>query len=432
MNMKAFEKHESSVRSYIRSFPVVFGRAEGSCLYDENGNRYIDFLCGAGSLNYGHNLPALKSALINYLNAEGVVHGLDMATTAKRDFLNVFENNILFPREMNYRVQFSGPTGTNAVEAALKLARKVTGRTNIISFTNGFHGVTMGSVAATANSFYRDGTGTSLPDTSFMPYDGYFGEDVNTVAYVRKFLEDSSSGVDLPAAMILETVQGEGGVNTASFEWLEEIQALCREFGILLIVDDIQVGCGRTGGFFSFEDAALTPDIVVLSKSLSGFGLPFSVVLMKPEHDQWKAGEHNGTFRGNNLAFVTATEVMRRYWGRENLTRSIVKKGENLRSYLERIASEFPELDLKVRGRGLIQAIDCGTTELASSLRARAFDRGVIIETCGSRDEVVKFLPSLLISDGEMEEGVSRLHDAVCAAAELAAGRTGEVGKKSC
>lgn len=411
--MNIFENLESTVRSYSRSFPVVFEKAQGAQLYDNEGNVYLDFLSGAGSLNYGHNPEKMKQKAIEYLENDGLVHGLDMASVAKKEFLETFQELILFPREMDYKIQFSGPTGTNAVEAALKIARKVTGRSNIISFTNGFHGVTMGSVAATANSHYRDGAGVSLTNTQFMPYDGYLGDSTDTIGYIRKFLEDSSSGVDLPAAFIVETVQGEGGVNVASFKWLRKLEALCREFDILLIVDDIQVGCGRTGKFFSFEDASISPDIVVLSKSLSGFGLPFSIVLMKPEFDQWKPGEHNGTFRGNNLAFVTATETLKSYWGKESLTPSVLSKSRLLEKWLDEIVENYsPEL-FTAYGRGLIRALKCHKPGLAAKIREKAFEKGVIIETCGSEDEVLKFLPPLIISEEDLREGVKRIAESI-------------------
>jgi len=300
--MRIFEQIESQVRSYVRHFPTIFNRATGSLLYDEQGNEYIDFFAGAGTLNYGHNNPLVKDALVEYIQNDGIVHGLDKATSAKKKFLEKFTSIIMQPRHMEYKIQFSGPTGTNAVETALKLARMVKGRSNVIAFTNAFHGLTMGSMAVTGNSFYRDEAFINRANVAFMPYDGYFGDSINTATYLRKFLDDTSSGVDLPAAIILETIQAEGGVNVASADWLRQIEQVCRDYDILLIIDDIQVGNGRTGTFFSFEDAGLNPDIITLSKSVGG-GLPLSMVLMKPELDQWKPGEHTGTFRGNNLAF---------------------------------------------------------------------------------------------------------------------------------
>ncbi|MEX2598651.1 MAG: aminotransferase class III-fold pyridoxal phosphate-dependent enzyme, partial [Dehalococcoidia bacterium] len=249
--METFERLESVVRSYSRSWPVVFEKASGDTLYTEDGTSYIDFFAGAGALNYGHNNPRLKEKLIEYLTEDNIVHGLDMATVAKREFLNQFNEVILKPRRYSYKVQFPGPTGTNSVEAALKLARKVTGRESIISFTNAFHGMTLGSLSVTGNAFKRSGAGVPLNQGVAVPYYGYLGEDTDTLEYLDALLNDSGSGVDTPAAVIVETVQAEGGVNVSSIEWLQRLSDLCRQYEILLIVDDIQVGCGRTGPFFS-------------------------------------------------------------------------------------------------------------------------------------------------------------------------------------
>src|SRR5690606_7429004 len=215
MDLKIFDRMESEVRGYVRSFPVIFSKASGSELFDESGRRYIDFFSGAGTLNYGHNNAVLKDRMIEYLNADGVVHGLDMATSAKKYFLQTIERLILKPRGLPVALQLARRTGTNAVEAALKLARQVKGRHNVISFTHGFHGVSGGSLAATANSKFRKAAGMALGNTSFMPFDGYFGPDVDTMAWLERMLDDPSSGLDHPAAVIVETVQGEGGVNVA-------------------------------------------------------------------------------------------------------------------------------------------------------------------------------------------------------------------------
>lgn len=405
--MSIFERLESNVRGYCRSFPVVFEKAQGAVLEDARGNTWIDFLAGAGTLNYGHNNPALKEKLIEYLQKDGLLHGLDLHTAAKQRFLEVFEKHVLFPLELTYKVQFTGPTGTNAVEAALKLARKITGRTGVVSFTNGFHGVSLGSVAATGNSHFRDAAGVPLGNTTFMPYDGYFGEDVDTLDYFRKYLEDSSSGLDLPAAVILETVQGEGGINVASFSWLRRLEEICQEFEILLIVDDIQVGCGRTGTFFSFEEAGIVPDIVTLSKSLGAYGLPMSVVLMKSELDIWKPGEHNGTFRGNNLAFVAAAEAIELYWKDREFSRAIKAKGKTIEKRLDAIAGRFNNITLDVRGRGMIWGVACRECPaLADAISQVAFRRGLVIETSGTDSHVLKFLPPLTISEIDLKEGL--------------------------
>lgn len=406
MDLKTFERLESEVRGYVRSFPTVFRQARGSTLVDEAGREYIDFFAGAGTLNYGHNNPVFKQKLLEYLERDGVVHGLDMATEAKREFLETFERVLLKPRNWRYTFQFTGPTGTNAVEAALKLARQVKKRPNVISFTNGFHGVSGGSLSATANSKFREAAGTSLANTTFMPYDGYFGPDVDTIVYLERMLEDPSSGLDKPAAVIVETVQGEGGVNVASLRWLKDLQRVCREHDMLLIVDDIQAGCGRTGSFFSFEPAGIQPDIITLSKSLSGYGLPMSLVLFKPELDIWKPGAHSGTFRGNNLAFVTATQALESYWTNPEFARDIQRKEGITRDYLENIVQSYPAAGLSVRGRGLMQGLVCETPGFASKVAARAFQQGLIIETSGPNDEVVKLLPALTISDDQLRRGL--------------------------
>lgn len=414
--MRIFDEMESEVRGYVRSFPTIFDRAEGALLYDEQDTRYIDFFAGAGTLNYGHNNPAINEALIEYLKRNGIAHGLDKATVAKRAFLQKLRDTILAPRNLNYKVQFTGPTGTNAVETALKLARMVKRRSNVISFTNGYHGLTMGALAVTGNHFYRDESYAARNNAAFMPYDGYFGPDVNTIDYMRRYLEDGSSGVDLPAAVIVETVQGEGGINVASIEWLQQLEALCREMDILLIIDDIQVGNGRTGTFFSFERANICPDLVTVSKSIGG-GLPLAMLLMRPELDQWQPGEHTGTFRGNNLAFVAATEMFA-YWENDDLAKAVQYKGEILETELKRIAERFPELNPSVRGVGMVWGIELPQLGVASEASQEAFQRGVIIETAGTNDHVLKFLPPLTIDENLLREGLEIIEQSLGALVE--------------
>ncbi len=409
---RVFEELESEVRSYCRSFPTVFTRAKGYKLWDIKGKEYIDFFAGAGALNYGHNNSRLQEKLVDYITDDGVTHSLDMATRAKQEFLERFDEIILKPRGMKYKIMFPGPTGTNSVESALKLARKVTKRDTIISFTNAFHGMTMGALSVTGNSSKRQGAGVSLNNTVFMPYDKFLGDDVNTVKYLEYFLEDSSSGVALPAAIILETVQGEGGINTASFKWLKGIEEICRRNNIVLIVDDIQVGCGRTGSFFSFEPAGIKPDIICLSKSISGYGLPMALTLIKPELDIWSPGEHNGTFRGNNLAFVTAAEALS-YWEDDSFASETKKKGENIHAFLSKIVKEHPEIEGEVRGRGLMQGMACGVPGLADEICAVAFEKGLIMETSGSESEVCKVMPPLIIDDSGLDQGLDILEESI-------------------
>ena len=409
--MRIFEEMESEVRGYVRSFPAVFHVARGSEIFDEFDNRYIDFFAGAGTLNYGHNNPLITDALIDYLKEGGIVHGLDKATKAKREFLTKFRDTILAPRNLNYKVQFTGPTGTNAVETALKLARMIKQRSNIISFTNGYHGLTLGALAVTGNYDYKDESYGARSNVAFMPFDGYLGEGVDTVDYLRRFLEDGSSGVDLPAAIIVETVQGEGGINVASVEWLKKLEQLCREFDILLIIDDIQVGNGRTGTFFSFERAGIYPDMVTLSKSIGG-GLPMALLLMRPDLDQWQPGEHTGTFRGNNLAFVASTQALG-YWDNNDFADAVQQKGEFLRQELERIAANFPQLEASVRGLGMVQGLVLPQKGVAGEASKECFERGLIIETAGAEDHVLKFLPSLLIEEDILREGLEIVEQAL-------------------
>jgi diaminobutyrate-2-oxoglutarate transaminase len=408
-----FEYLESGVQSYARMFPCIFDRARNAELWDVRGHRYLDFLAGAGSLNYGHNNPVLKAALMEYLEGDSITHSLDLHTAAKEQFLEAMWKIVLEPRRLDYVIQFTGPTGANAVEAALKIARKTTGRTNIISFTNGFHGVSMGALAATGNQHHRRGAGVPLYGTTRMPFDGYFGDKVDTIEYLDRMLSDPSSGVDDAAAAIVETVQGEGGLNTATNAWLKRLQALCREKEMLLIVDDIQAGCGRTGTFFSFEAAGVQPDIVTLSKSLSGYGLPFAVVLLRRELDTWKPGEHNGTFRGNNHAFVTATATLQHYWGTTKFAEEVHAKGERLGNRLQAMVDRFWPDIIEVCGRSMMRGVCCADPKRAAAVTANAFKHRLIMERSGPQDEVIKCLMPLTIGHGELEEGLDILEQAL-------------------
>jgi diaminobutyrate-2-oxoglutarate transaminase len=380
-------------------------------MYDEDGNPYLDFFSGAGALNYGHNHPELKRSLLEYLQRDGVLHGLDMTTVAKRAFLERFRDIVLDPRGLDYKVQFPGPTGTNSVESALKLARKVTGRESVINFTNAFHGMTLGALSVTGNSMKRGGAGIPLVHATPMPYDNYLDGQLPDFLWFERLLEDAGSGLNDPAAVIVETTQGEGGLNTARFEWLQGLEQLCRRHDMLLIVDDVQMGCGRTGPFFSFEPAGITPDIVALSKSLSGYGLPMALTLLRPELDVWEPGEHNGTFRGNNAAFVTATRALEVFWTDDTLQRSTLDKGKRIHQALERIAEG--RAGVSVKGRGLARGLAFDQAEQAGKVCTAAFDRGLLMETAGPTDEVAKLLPPLTISYDELDEGLDILAGAV-------------------
>ena len=413
--MSIFDTLESEVRSYCRSWPVVFDQAQGSTLHDEQGKPYLDFFAGAGALNYGHNNPLLKQPLLEYLAADRVVHSLDMNTAAKRDFLETFEELVLRPRNLDYRVQFPGPAGNNAVEAALKLARKVTGREAVVNFTNAFHGMTLGALSVSGGSMKRGGAGIPLVHATPMPYDSYFDGQYPDFLYFERLLADKGSGLNRPAAVIVETVQGEGGVNAARFEWLAGLADLCRRHEILLIVDDVQMGCGRTGPFFSFEGAGITPDIVCLSKSIGGYGLPMALTLLRPELDVWEPGEHNGTFRGVNPSFVTARAALEHYWADDSLEKGTLAKGEQVGRILQELSQVADGVE--ARGRGLARGLAFQRHELGTQVAAAAFERGLLVETSGPDSEVVKLMPPLTITEDELALGLDVFADAVRAVA---------------
>ncbi|WP_055108696.1 diaminobutyrate--2-oxoglutarate transaminase [Paenibacillus ihumii] len=412
--MNLFEQWESNVRSYCRSFPAVFDRAKGELLYSEDDKAYIDFFAGAGALNYGHNNMYIKEQILDYLHSDRIMHGLDMYTKAKLEFIQTFTERILLPKKLDYKLQFCGPTGTNAVEAALKLARKVTGRSGVFAFMGGFHGMSLGSLSVTSSKSLRAGAGLPLDRVTFMPFPGEAFSEHDSLAYIRQVLKDTHSGVDIPAAIILETIQAEGGINVASASWLQQLRLLCDEHQILLIVDEIQVGCGRTGPFFSFERAGIVPDLVTLSKSISGYGLPMSLLLLKPELDIWGPGEHNGTFRGNQLAFIAAKAALE-YRSMVDLEKQVQQKEEFVRSFL---INEIMPLhqNIDVRGMGLIWGIDVSgfaDERRAALISSKCFENGLIIERAGRNDTVLKIMPPLTISLESLEAGCLILKSAL-------------------
>ncbi|SEK36278.1 diaminobutyrate aminotransferase apoenzyme [Roseivivax marinus] len=407
-----FARRESEARSYCRSFDTVFTKAVGSEMTAEDGTTYIDFLAGCSSLNYGHNDPDMKAALMNHVSADGIAHGLDMFTAEKAAWLEAYEDIILRPRGMDdYKIMMTGPTGTNAVEAAMKLARKITGRRNIVSFTNAFHGMTMGALSLTGNAGKRNGAGCgSLCGVTHMPYDGAFGDGVDTLKQVEMMLDNSSSGIDAPAAFIFEPIQGEGGLNAASKEWMEGVARLAKKHGAMLIVDDIQSGCGRSGTYFAFEGMDVEPDMITQAKSLSGFGLPFACLLVKKEHDIWKPAEHNGTFRGNTHAFVTGRVTLEKFWKTDEFQSKVQEKAVMLTTGLQAVADVVP--GAKLKGRGMMQGVDVGSGDVAEAICAKCFEKGLIIETSGADDEVVKVLVALTVSPENLRKGLDILLEA--------------------
>ncbi|WP_327370935.1 diaminobutyrate--2-oxoglutarate transaminase [Streptomyces sp. NBC_01217] len=411
--MTIFADLESEVRSYSRLWPVMFDRAAGSRLYSEDGRPYLDFFTGAGALNYGHNDPHLKQALLDYIVRDGVSHALDMFTVAKRDFLEALQDVLLAPRGLEYKVVFPGPGGANAVEAALKLARRVTGRQSVVSFTNSFHGMTLGALSVSGNRGKRAAAGVALTLASALPYDGYPGIRESGPCHLDRLLSDAGSGLDRPAAVIVETVQGEGGLRAADAGWLRELADVCARHEVLLIVDDVQMGCGRTGPFFSFEDAGITPDMVCLSKSIGGFGLPLALTLIRPELDVWQPGDHNGTFRGVSASFVTGAQALRSYWSDGTLEKSVREQGDRIAGALAAVVEEHPDAGLEVRGRGFAAGLRLPAPGAARAVCAAAFDNGLLMETSGAADDVVKLLPPLTISDDDLSEGLVTIRHCV-------------------
>jgi diaminobutyrate-2-oxoglutarate transaminase len=424
--MSVFDQRESAIRAYCRVYPTVFDKASNARQTDENGKEYIDFFAGAGVLNFGHNNERMTQAVIEYIQSNGVTHSLDMMTTAKRDFMERFEKTILKPRNMSHKMQFIGPTGTNAVEAAMKLARRVTARQEIVAFTRGFHGMTLGSLAATANRYFRGAAGVPLNHVSHYPFGCNkpcmgceSGCGLDSLEHLRGLYRDTSSGVTPPAAFLLETVQAEGGVNVASKEWLRAVADLAREVGALLIVDDIQVGMGRTGSFFSFDDVGIDPDIICLAKGLGGMGTPMAMNLIKPEVDEyWSPGEHTGTFRGQSLSFVAGTQALS-YFEDNKLMSEVHEKGDQMNTALAALEQRFEQV--QVRGRGMILGLDVMTGERAKAIVDACFNAGLIIASCGTGGRVVKLIPPLTIPQEDLEKGLDILVDAATRVMEEAA-----------
>jgi diaminobutyrate-2-oxoglutarate transaminase len=403
------QRHESRVRSYCRDFPVVLHRAQGHLLWDEMGRRFTDLLCSGGALNYGHNPPPIVEDHIAYLLAGGPVQSLDLYTSAKARFVAAFHQTVLAPRGLDYVMQFPGPAGTLAVEAALKLARKVTGRHNIVAFTRGFHGASLGALAPTSVPIMRQASGVPLCNITVMPFDGLFG-DIDTAAVIKGMLTPGS-GNDPPAAFLLETVQGAGGLNAASRAWLSTIREIADSVGALVIVDDVQAGCGRTGDFFSFDFAPeLRPDMICLSKSLSGMGEPMAMLLIERSLDQWEPGEHSGTFRGNNLAFVGAAAALR-YWQDPVFLAQSRKLTQAIRSAVEDIVAEAVSIAgpvATVAGRGAMSGIRFTSADTALAAKRNLFEHHIIAETCGG-GSVLKLFPPLTMPLAAWEQTAAAL-----------------------
>ncbi|MGB7403992.1 MAG: aspartate aminotransferase family protein [Arcobacter sp.] len=400
--MNTFEKHESEIRAYCRAVPTVFKSSSNAVMIDENNKEFIDFFAGAGVLNFGHNNPKMKEAVIDFIQRDGVVHSLDMFTDVKRDFINTFVKNVLEPRGWaDRKVQFTGPTGTNAVEAALKLARKVTGRTEIVAFNRGFHGMTLGALACTANNAFRSSSGVPLNNVIRDTFN-----DMEALENLRQKMFDLGSGMLPPAGFIVEPVQAEGGVRVATKEWLQGVQKLAKDTGALFILDSIQCGVGRCGSYFSFDDLDVDPDIIILAKGLGGFGTPIGMLVNKPEIDKaWNPGQHTGTFRGQGISFV-AGKVGLDYFKDDEFNKETKRKGNIIRETIDTLNSKYDAVK-GIRQKGMMLAIDFESAAMTKEITTKCFENGLIIGAC-STGEIIKFIPPLTIEEDTLKEGLNR------------------------
>lgn len=426
---------ESNVRSYPRKLPLAIAKAQGVWITDVENNQYLDCLAGAGTLALGHNHPDVLQSIQSVITSGLPLHTLDL-TTPLKDRFSEYLLSLLPGQGKEYCLQFTGPSGADAVEAALKLAKKYTGRSGIISFSGGYHGMTHGALAVTGNLGPKEAVDGMMPEVQFMPYPHQYrcplgiGGDAGVKAlayYFENLINDVESGVRKPAAVILEALQGEGGANPAPAEWLQRIRKVTREHGIVLILDEVQAGFCRTGKQFAFEHAGIEPDIIVMSKAVGG-SLPLAVLGIKKEIDVWSPGHHTGTFRGNQLAMATGLTTLK-YLKDNNIADKVAAQGEWLKGRLNEMQKRFPVLG-HVRGLGLMIGIEIvkpheaadhlgsypGDPELSALLQKKCFEAGLILERGGRNGNVLRLLPSLLITNEELGIFMDKLEQALIAA----------------
>ncbi|MFI5955418.1 diaminobutyrate--2-oxoglutarate transaminase family protein [Cryptosporangium sp. NPDC051539] len=419
---------ESAARTYARHFPIVPVRAEGMTVHGADGRTYLDCLSGAGTLALGHNHPVVVDAIRRTMDAGRPLHTLDLATPEKDEFVTELFETI----PNGFKIQFCGPAGTDAVEAAIKLTQTATGRHSVAAFTGAYHGMTLAAMSASGGVAAR--TGTNL-DVTRLPYPypyrcplglgGTIGEHA-AASYVERLLGDPNSGVLLPAALLLEPVQGEGGVIPAPDDWLRRLRTVTQLHGVPLVVDEVQTGVGRTGTTWAYERAGIVPDVIVASKAIGG-GLPLAVILYRDDLDVWQPGAHAGTFRGNALAMAAGAATLR--FVRENdLPRRAARIGGRLRDGLEQI--RHPAIG-DIRGRGLMLGVELveadaepdhlgarpAASALAERVRNECLQRGLLVELGGRHDAVLRLLPPLTITDHEADAVLDRLADALSACA---------------
>lgn len=425
--------YESNARTYPRRIPLALKRGKGIYVEDIEGRIFIDCLAVAGTLALGHNHPAVVDAIQRALRDEVPMQTLDLTTPIKDEF--VHELFSLLPEELarNGKIQFCGPTGSDAVEAALKLVRTATGRDTILAFHGAYHGMTHGSLSLMGNLAPKQAIRGSMANVHFLPYPyayrcpfglgGEAGERVG-IEYITNVLNDPESGILKPAGIILEAVQGEGGVIPASSSWLRKLRALTQTLGIPLIVDEVQTGLGRTGRIFAFEHAGIVPDVVVLSKAIGG-GLPLSVVVYRASLDTWQPGAHAGTFRGNQLGMAGGAAAMR-YIRAERLDMHAAELGSRFQHQLEELQQSHPEIG-DVRGRGLMIGMEIVNPAVepdrhgrppqdrtrALAIQAACLRRGLIVELGGREGSTLRFLPPLIITQDQLDVVLGIVAEAV-------------------
>ena len=418
-------RRESNARVYGRHFPIAVQDAAGSFLRDVDGNVFIDFLTGAGVLSLGHCHPELVAAATAQMGV--FTHGLDMPTPAKDAFTEAQLSMLPAGMRDRMKIQFCGPTGANAVDAALKLCKTATGRGGVVSFQGGFHGSSHAAMAVTGNVGQKRPVANGVPGVSFFPFSSCSRCPLaldpatcqtNCVTFLERALRDPNGGLELPAAVIMEMVQGEGGVIPARKQFVHRVRQLTRELNIPLIVDEVQTGCGRTGTWFAFESYDIEPDVIVASKALSGMGLPVAIVLYAEELDTWAPGAHTGTFRGNQLAFAAGTktiEIIRR----DDVLGNVTARGRQIDRRLTAELAAHPAV-MEIRGKGLMWGIELGSpgdgrtvTELAENVQARALRSGLIVELGGRDDCVVRMLPPLNVTAEVVDIALTILLDAI-------------------
>ncbi|MBD1371875.1 aspartate aminotransferase family protein [Hazenella sp. IB182357] len=427
------ERRESNARSYPRRIPIAIKEAKGITVTDVEGKKYLDCLAGAGTLALGHNHPVIIEAIQDVLSSGLPLHTLDLTTPVKDEFVE--ELFAMLPAEFASRakIQFCGPSGADAIEAALKIVKTATGRRSMLSFQGGYHGMTHGALSLTGSLGPKEKVAGLMPDVHFLPYPySYrcpFGLGTEAGAqvgshYIKQLLDDPESGIIPPAGMIMEMVQGEGGAIPAPDQWVQNMRALTKRKGIPLIVDEVQTGFGRTGKLFAFEHAGITPDVLVLSKAIGG-SLPLAVVVYDRELDKWAPGAHTGTFRGNQMAMAAGIASIR--FIRDNqLDQHAKVMGERLMSNLKVVQTATESIG-DVRGRGLMVGVEIVNTkavpdqigsypanpELARLIQQACFKRGLILELGGRHGSVVRFLPPLIITSEQVDEVVSIFGEAV-------------------